>query len=640
MISGLFLLLLRVYNVKAMKKRVLVISVISAVFALGLSLISINSNNHFEKVEAVQHIDNYGEYTYTGSYYDGISSTSSEGLNGTLRTSLTTLIHPTRWYGYSSTGQDRLDTQLQYADEDPTNSDNMVFLYSRDSVEKCHSVSANGPWNREHVWPQSLSNDCWGTSQAGTDLLHIRPTYEKTNNKRSNDKYGDLGKSGAQTITVDGVTMLYGYSNGTYFEPIDSVKGDVARIIMYVWTAYKNHYSNLPNITNVFQSYDVMLKWHTLDKPDELEGKRNDYAEASIQGNRNPFVDHPEYAWKIFGENCSNDVAAECQDTYPGDGTSKKMTGITLTGEATKKEYYAGESFNPQGLTITGNYDDGSTRDIPLTDCTWTPNPLLEGNTFVTCTYGRFTARYSGITVTKRPSGDEIPGDKYEVVFKKNSGDGSSPVSTKTILTDQVESNTLLESATGCDKAYPGKYGIKIGATSGSGSLSFNLKADAKTQIKKVEVITHVYGQDSATYTLKLGDRTIVANSPMGVDYAIEFDNYINASALSFITDTQRGYLTSIKFIVEEKQDVPPDSGDTSSSEPPSTSSVDSSEPAEPSIISDSSSEPISSNDEGSSSPNEEKNAFGCNGSIVGVASLTSLSALIGLVFIFSKKKK
>ena len=92
---------------------------------------------------------------------------------------------------------------------------------------------------------------------------------------------------------------------------------------MYVWTAYKSYYSNLPNITNVFQSYDVLLKWHILDKPDALEGNRNNYAQTSMQKNRNPFVDHPEYAWKIFGENCSSDVLNLAKQTYPDENESE-----------------------------------------------------------------------------------------------------------------------------------------------------------------------------------------------------------------------------------------------------------------------------------------------------------------------------
>ena len=76
-------------------------------------------------------------------------------------TALTSLIHPSGWYTYGSTGSDHLDSVLQDADEDPTNPNNMIFLYTRNSVAKCHSISASGPWNREHVWPQSLSNGCW-----------------------------------------------------------------------------------------------------------------------------------------------------------------------------------------------------------------------------------------------------------------------------------------------------------------------------------------------------------------------------------------------------------------------------------------------------------------------------------------------
>lgn len=389
-----------------MKKKIILIGTLTAVFALGIGLTAFKvSNQTFNVVEAQQHIDNYEDYFYSGNYYDGIDFSSSYGLNGTLRSSLTSLIHPSDWYTYGSTGATHLDSVLQDADEDPTNSSNMIFLYTRNSVAKCHSVSASGPWNREHVWPQSLSNGCWGTSNAGTDLLHIRPTYETTNNTRGNDKYGDTNKTGKKTITVGGVTMDYGWSNGSYFEPLDSVKGDVARIIMYTWVAYKNHYSSLPAITNVFQSYDVMLKWHTIDRPDESEGLRNNYSQRSIQKNRNPFVDHPELAWKIFGENCSQSVLETCQNVYPESGPSPRtVERLEISGDAKIKTYYAGDVFNPTGLSVKAYFNDTSDKDV-TSSVVWTPNPLTEGTTSVTCTFKGVSATYNNILVLRRPGG-------------------------------------------------------------------------------------------------------------------------------------------------------------------------------------------------------------------------------------------
>ena len=99
--------------------------------------------------------------------------------------------------------------------------------------------------------------------------------------------------------------MQYGKVGGGYFEPMNFSKGDAARIIMYVWTAYKNSYSNLPEITNTFSSYEEMIEWHILDVPDKLEGNRNDYSETSRQKNRNPYVDHPEWGCRVFKDKIS-----------------------------------------------------------------------------------------------------------------------------------------------------------------------------------------------------------------------------------------------------------------------------------------------------------------------------------------------
>lgn len=299
------------------KQNLIRLAILTTVFALGTTL-TISITRASTKVEAAQYLDDYAPYTYSGDYYSSIDFTASEGLNGELRQAITELSIPNAFYTYGGTGANHLSTVLQSADEDPNNSNNMIYLYTRDSVAK----NAASSWNREHVWCQSLSNGNWsgnkGEKEAGTDILHIRPVYQSTNSSRGNDLYGDNNKA----IPKKYNNMLYGYKGSEYFEPIDQVKGDVARIVMYVWTTYTGYDGYSPiSITNVFENYDTLLRWHTMDKPDLLEGKRNNYAEGSIQGNRNPFVDHPELAWKIFGNNASSAVKNACMEAYPASGS-------------------------------------------------------------------------------------------------------------------------------------------------------------------------------------------------------------------------------------------------------------------------------------------------------------------------------
>ena len=93
-----------------------------------------------------------------------------------------------------------------------------------------------GTANREHVWCQSLSNGLWGTSGAGSDMHHIRPSESSLNSTRGNNKYGKVtsGKKEAYSKKSGGAqSKLGGYVGGGVFEPLDSVKGDAARIVMY-----------------------------------------------------------------------------------------------------------------------------------------------------------------------------------------------------------------------------------------------------------------------------------------------------------------------------------------------------------------------------------------------------------------------
>ena len=92
------------------------------------------------------------------------------------------------------------------------------------------------------------------------------------------------------------VTTKSRYKNGI-FEPRDEVKGDVARILFYLMIRYNE--ADSYKLTTVATSVEMLLRWNEADPVDSWEMNRNNVIEG-IQGNRNPFIDHPELASVLF----------------------------------------------------------------------------------------------------------------------------------------------------------------------------------------------------------------------------------------------------------------------------------------------------------------------------------------------------
>ena len=140
-----------------------------------------------------------------------------------------------------------------------------------------------------------------------SDIHHVLPSDGYVNNRRSNYPHGIV--SGTPTYTSNDGCKLGKDSDGTtVFEPMNHYKGDIARIYFYFVTCYQDKMS-----TNTFSVFDeqtypsikskylsIYLKWHTEDPVSEKEIIRNNVAYGG-QGNRNPFIDHPEYANRIWG---------------------------------------------------------------------------------------------------------------------------------------------------------------------------------------------------------------------------------------------------------------------------------------------------------------------------------------------------
>ncbi|MFI8202049.1 endonuclease I family protein [Streptomyces sp. NPDC085937] len=220
----------------------------------------------------------------------------AEGKTGDdLRAALNSIISDQTKLSYSAVWDALKDT-----DEDPSNSGNVILLYSGVSRSKSLNGGDTGDWNREHVWAKSHGD--FGTSTGpGTDIHHLRPSDVQVNGVRGNKDFDN----GGSAVANGGGSL----TDSDSFEPRDAVKGDVARMIFYMAVRYEgtDGWPDLePNgsVNNGSAPYigklDVLKAWNEQDPPDAFEQRRNDVIHESYQHNRNPFIDHPEWVESIW----------------------------------------------------------------------------------------------------------------------------------------------------------------------------------------------------------------------------------------------------------------------------------------------------------------------------------------------------
>ncbi len=167
--------------------------------------------------------------------------------------------------------------------------------------------SENDCYNREHSFPKSWFNDGYPMY---TDMFHLVPTDGYVNGKRSNYPYGRVGTATWTSLNGSklGNSNFPGYT-GVVFEPIDAYKGDFARAYFYMVTRYQDKVSNWNSAMLNHTSYpaftswalDLLMQWHEQDPVSQKEIDRNNAIYYDYQGNRNPFIDNPTFAQRIWG---------------------------------------------------------------------------------------------------------------------------------------------------------------------------------------------------------------------------------------------------------------------------------------------------------------------------------------------------
>ena len=223
------------------------------------------------------------------------------------------------------------------ADQHPEDETKVLDLYKNGTYDRVYGGTA--PYNREHSWPKTRGFDS-ESSPAYTDCHHLFACDSNTNSTRNDSFFGSVNEASAssevctdENLGLGGSTDCnYGTNTDSGFEGGDSRndfwevwsgrRGDVARAMFYMAIRCEGDAPKEPDLKLTSQTseqlvsckecyltgavaymglLDVLLEWHEADPVDDHERRRNTIVYL-FQGNRNPFVDHPEWVNSAFGE--------------------------------------------------------------------------------------------------------------------------------------------------------------------------------------------------------------------------------------------------------------------------------------------------------------------------------------------------
>ncbi len=255
---------------------------------------------------------------------------TATGTGATLKAQLHAIISKDWWTGGATriltyTGQTRFALAIGSRNSASPSDAFQVMTY--DGVLHSKVWDSGATWNTEHTWPRSRGVGSTGPDDADCHML--RPTLSASNGARGNNPFGT--------------------NSGEYDpnqQPGVHFRGEIARAMFYADTRYDGTESATVDLVlvngtpsgNQMGDLSELLQWHYDEGPGERERRRNnllwsnaaaDWYDVQVnpssityhQGNRNPFIDHPEYVWAIWGTG-PNNATLYVGGAPNGDGSS------------------------------------------------------------------------------------------------------------------------------------------------------------------------------------------------------------------------------------------------------------------------------------------------------------------------------
>lgn len=378
----------------------------------------------------IKSLDLSAQVVQATDYYAALD-TSSNGA--TFRSKLSDLITKTHT---KLTSYDGLRDVFKTSDADPNKSGNIIWFYSGTSV------TFNGKFgstNREHVWPKKGGTAFDGDKErnVGSDAHHLRPAEQNLNSDRGSKQFGEVPTIASNIVPQAGSTSYDNlcYLQGNYFYPGKGYRGATARILMYVETRWGDNY-NLNFVIGAgdcktIGDIETLMKWHYQEPPTAEEMRRNE-AVFKIQGNRNPFIDHPEFATKIYcydgkSYNSRLQAVAAKYDTYTTGGADIESISLSpaTTTLSVGQEILLNATIAPanakRNLTWTS-----SNPNVATIDNTGKVTAVANGTTTITCqSTDNPSIKCTAQITVKSVTAIEVSGTPAKIVY--NDGEKFNP---------------------------------------------------------------------------------------------------------------------------------------------------------------------------------------------------------------------